>query len=226
MAKPLEEMSRHELIEHWTPLAMAGCARFKRTTIPREDREQESMLALILAIDGYKPSKGDFGHYARICINHRLQIMCGNQMRPMRVPSYLNQAASKIAKARKTLGARGDWSPSLETLAALTGICMWRVQAVASLKWHRVVDDDLPESPLYDDLPDAMAEMLAAGLAAVWPAERTLVERRFGLCGEPPVSYVALGAEMGISVAKTRFRVKWAVDAVRKAIRTMGYHEI
>ncbi len=216
-------MTRHELIDYWTPLAYAGSHRFKNTRILQDDRNQEAMLGLIVAIDGYNPSRGDFRAYASRIINSCLLDMCARQLRPFRIPSRLNREVARIGKARRLLAGRGDHRPTTATVAALARVTPKIVLRVDALHDHRVPYDPPARSDTNPG-PDERIGLIAAEIGALPTAQSDLLTRRFGLAGKAPMSCVVLASEMGLSRVAVDYQVRKAVTAVRQGLRWLGHH--
>ncbi len=218
-----QKMTRPELIDYWTPLAYVGAHRFRKTQIPEEDRNQEAMLALILAVDNYNPRIGAFKSYAARTINNRLVDMCASQLRPFRIPHRLNHEVVRIRKARQLLATRGDFRPTTEAVALLARVAPKIVVRVDALHDHRVPHDP-PARPEADPGPDERIGLIADEIGALPAAQSDLLTRRFGLAGEAPTPFAALGIAMGVSTTQANREVRKAVTAVRQGLRRLGHH--
>ncbi len=121
-----DELTREEMILQWLPLALKMAYRYKNTGILKEDRQQEATLGLIIAVDGFNSEKGSFKPYACRVMANRLMNMCAEQMKPYRVPVWLNRAAIKVSHGQ------------------LEGISPYGLAAVRFLKGYRVgIDHDI-----------------------------------------------------------------------------------
>ncbi len=159
---PDPALSRDEMVAKWTSLAHAGCRRFRNSGIAPDDLLQEAMLGLVVAVDAYDEAKGGFLSYGATVINNRLSKLCGEQMRAVRVPLYINNVAIRINRARFTLRAAGVYDPSVEQLAATAKVSVQRAHWAIDSTWVRLDDDpDGPEVVLADVLPGLVGVELA-----------------------------------------------------------------
>jgi RNA polymerase primary sigma factor len=126
----------------------------------------------------------------------------GNQARTIRIPTHVGERQHKLACAARTLASALGREPSLEELAEATGLPFGDVRqaldcAEVSASLNQAVGPD-GGSELADSLADPAAadpveeaersllrQTVRRGLERLPERERLIVERRFGLQGEP-----------------------------------------
>jgi len=219
------------MIAQWTPLAYSRCRRFRSCSLDPADLHQEALHALVRAVDAFDPSRGPFLPFAAASISNALQALAAAQMRPVRVPSYLNKIAGRVSRAREVLMCAGDGNPSVEEVAALAGTTPARVRRSDAAWWNRV-DADLDAFALTE--PDAdesedwtyresLVRMVEASLDALSGRQRDMVVRFFGLDGDEPLSCVAIAREDHVTREAVRACLNRALDAIRADFHTRGW---
>ncbi len=196
-----EKAERDAMILQWQPLAIKAARRFRRCRILWADLKQEAMLALIHAVDGFDPGKaGDAGFvaYASQCINNSLVDMCARQLRPFRIPAYLNKAVIQVLYG-KAVSAK-------------------RAKAVAGLEWHRVPFDDFDRGHIYEDQFDRNDLMLA--MAKLSEKDREILVRTMGLHGATKETHAAIGKERGLSRTSISVQHRRAMAKVRRFLES------
>ncbi len=169
------------------------------------------MVGLILAVDGYDAAKGPFIIYASRAINHRLLSMCAHQMRPYRIPNYLNTIILKIRKSMRELRLRGIFEPSNSIISEQSGLSLYQVdKALPLMGWLRV--------PSNGFLSSEEAEPINVGelFAPLGPDEQNLLNQRYGLDGRPPLTLRDIAGAEGVTRECIRKRQQRALDKVRQ----------
>jgi RNA polymerase primary sigma factor len=126
----------------------------------------------------------------------------------------------KAQRARRTLAQKLNRDPSTEEIALEAGFTPERVEELFELVsdpvsletpvgdgeslYGDLIEDELSETPDAATAATARALELAAAVRSLDPRLRKVVERRFGLDGDPPQTLEELGSELGITRERVR----------------------
>ncbi len=205
----MEMAEREAMILQWLPLAWRSCRRFRRCGILLDDLRQEAVVGLISAVDMFDSVKGPFMAYASKTINHHLTDMCANQMRPWRVPNYLNNRIRKVRKAVMDLALKGIYDPSPLLLSEQSGLSLKMVATALSVERMRVPSDDFPmaEEPEPIDVAELMSPLNLD--------QQNLLIQRYGLYGQPVMRLNDVAAVEGVTKECIRKRQDKALALAR-----------
>ncbi len=197
-----QKTARDAMIVQWMPLAIRSARRFRKCRIMWADLKQEANLGLILAVDGFDPEKAgasDFRSYASQCINNRLVDMCARQLRPFRVPAYLNKAAVAVMYGK----------PVSDKFAKI----------VAELDYHRVSEDDILDRD-HELKSDDRLDRFDAAMRLLSPANQKIILRTTGAYGATIETCAAIGRELGISREAIAKRRRTALARIRQFLES------
>jgi RNA polymerase primary sigma factor len=216
-----DEEARRRLIESNLRLVMSITRHYTRAEVPLLDLIQEGNLGLIRAVEkfdyrlGYKLST-----YATWWIRQAISRALAEQGRMIRLPVHVADQVRRVTKARRILGQKLNRDPSLDELAAETGLTLERVQELLEL----ILDPVSLETPIgeggsmvADLIPDTSADQpeaetadrarsseLLDALGRLQPRQRRVVIERFGLDGVRPRTLEEVGANLGITRERVR----------------------
>ena len=216
-----DDDAKRRLIEGNLRLVMSITRHFTRAEVPLLDLIQEGNLGLMRAVEkfdyrlGYKLST-----YATWWIRQSITRALADQGRTIRLPVHVAEQVRRVMRARRQLAQRLNRDPTIDEIAKESGFTPARVEELFEL----VTDPVSLETPvgdgesLYADLledvtsdsPDAVTAQtarsaeLARALGCLDERMRQVVERRYGLDGEPPQTLEELGTELGITRERVR----------------------
>ncbi len=229
-----DPLARRQLIEANLRLVMSITRHYTRAGVPLLDLIQEGNLGLIRAVEkfdyrlGYKLST-----YATWWIRQAITRALADQGRTIRLPMHVAEQVRAVLRARRVLAQTLNRDPTDVEVAKEAGIAVGRVQELLDL----VQDPVSLESPvgdgesLYGDLiedtaserPDDVAAVgfrskeLERALARLNPRMRHVLERRFGIGGDPK-TLEEVGAGLGI----TRERVRQLETRALRELRVVA----
>ena len=162
----------------------------------------------------------------------------------MRWPVHYGEQEKKLRKAFAVLWKKGDYSPTLEELAKVSGISLKKLnemQEIGQTDDNRMLSLDAPVAHewegggerLVDSIPDThqstpedvafasmSKDMLNEMLQKLTPQERDILELRYGLADGQLQTLEAVGKKYGVSRERIR---QIEVKALKKLRGGRGY---
>jgi RNA polymerase primary sigma factor len=216
-----DEEAKRKLIESNLRLVMSMTRRYSKAGVPLLDLIQEGNLGLIRAVEKFDYRLGfKLSTYATWWIRQAINRALADQGRTIRLPMHVADQVRKVQRARRTLAQKLNRDPSTEEIAHEAGCTPQRVVELFELVndpvsletpigdgeslYGDLIEDELSETPDAATATAARATELATAVRALEPRLRKVVERRFGLDGNPPQTLEELGAELGITRERVR----------------------
>jgi RNA polymerase primary sigma factor len=213
--------AKGELVEANLRLALSIARQFQRLDVPLVDLAQEGNLGLIRAAESFDYRRGHrFGTYAAWWIKQAIRRAVLSQGKGLRIPAHLAEARRRIARARRELVEQLGAEPSIEEVAAKSGVLVEKVRMVAEVS----LEPQSFDAPVGEDGDTSFGELLAGSdvtadealarrrlreqtlelLSGLTPREREVLERRYGIHdGEDETL-----EEIGKSCSLTRERIR------------------
>ena len=172
---------------------------FHQTGVAREDLEAEGRLGLFDAALRFDASRGvQFLTYAAWWARRRMQTFVAKHARVVRRP-----------------GARPFYRRASEDVS-LDDI----VSPGATHRWSDILSDEGAVQPLQSLLLDEAATVVTELSAELPPLWRSVLVRRFGLDGEPPMTLAAIGVLLGLSRERVRQIEAKCLRRLRRRLET------
>jgi RNA polymerase sigma-B factor len=193
---------REQLIESHLPLVQTIARRYAGRGESVEDLVQVGALGLIRASDRFEPGRGvTFATFATPAIEGEIRRHLGDQTSPVRIPRELQRRARHLSSARDRLRESLGRPPSVQELAAASGVEVEDIEG--ALEAQRVREPaDVPtdgveaEEPLSAESSDDRL-LLARGARVLNERERRIVLLRF----HRDLTERQIADELGISQA-------------------------
>jgi RNA polymerase primary sigma factor len=212
--------AKERMINSNLRLVIHNARRYTGHGVALGDLVQEGIIGLNRAVEKFDWRKGfKFSTYATWWIRQACQRAIAGQAKTIRIPTHVEERRAKLTRQRALFEAEHGREPTVEELAEAAKLelhhtleALEAVEASVSLN-QRIGDEgsELGDSfadPESDD-PEELAvnllrrDTVRQALAALPVEERQVVERRFGLSGDP-MSIEAIGRELGISRERVR----------------------
>lgn len=239
LAKQGDERARNRMIESNLRLVVKIARRYIRSGMAILDIIEEGNIGLMHAVEKFDPERGfRFSTYGAWWIQQTIERAIMNQTRTIRLPVHMVKKLNGCLRTTRTLAKNLDHEPSYEEIAKAWGETTHEVEKFMALN-ERVVSIDTPISeeinkPLVDtlghELDDPMVHItqyklkmnLNQWLSLLNPKQRTVVEHRFGLNGQDPMTLDQTGVEIGLTRERVRQLQSEALKSLRHIIEQQG----
>jgi RNA polymerase primary sigma factor len=225
LAKRIERgdsQARQSLIEANLRLVVSVAKRYVGRGMLFLDLIQEGNLGLMRAVEKYDWRRGyKFSTYATWWIRQAITRGIADQARTIRVPVHMVETINKLVRVRRQLTQELERDPTNDEIALRMEITPERVEQILKIAQEPVSLEtpvgDEDDSNLGDFIEDDEAarphvavdaklrdEELSAVLATLPHRERKVIELRYGLTGEDPMTLEEVGRYFGVTRERIR----------------------
>ncbi|HEX8065068.1 MAG TPA: sigma-70 family RNA polymerase sigma factor [Thermoleophilaceae bacterium] len=235
LAKRIErgdQAAKDRMIEANLRLVVANAKRYRGLGLPFLDLIQEGILGLIRAVEKFDHRRGfKFSTYATWWIRQAMQRGLQHQSRTIRIPVHIGQELTRLRATERRLTTELGRDPTVEELAAALELDPARIEELRSAERIPVsletpvggegeaelgslLPSDAP-SPLEEVAVELEEKSIHHALARLDENARRVIEMRFGLGGEEPLTLREVAKRMGLSPEGVR-------KLERRALRKLG----
>jgi RNA polymerase primary sigma factor len=219
-------------------LVVSIARRYNRGRMPLIDIIQEGNMGLIKAVERFDHTRGyRFSTYASWWIRHAISRGLADKGRAVRIPVHMLDTYNRVQRTAQTLQARTGREPTMEELAAETGITLEKLdrmqrdwaetpfsldRPVGEEDGKRLVDclqDDKTLSPYEQVESSAWTGEVKRLLDILSPLEARIIRWRFGLDDEDELTLKEIGDKYNLSRERIRQLQEQALAKIRKQVR-------
>ena len=229
-----DEAAKTRLIESNLRLVMSITRNYTKADVPLLDLIQEGNMGLIRAVEKFDYRMGyKLSTYATWWIRQAISRALADQGRTIRLPVHVGDQVRKVLRARRTLTQKFNRDPTNDEIAAEVGITPQKVGELLELVAHPVsletpvgdgesnyadlIEDERADAPEQVTTETHRATELDAALAALEPRMKFVLERRYGLDGQPSQTLEELGQSLGITRERVRQLENKALRELRRS---------
>ena len=230
-----DRAAREKLLNANLRFVVSVAKKFRGQGLPLSDLINEGNIGLITALDKFEPEKGyHFISYAVWWIRQAIMKAISEKGRTVRLPLNRANELMQIQKAMKTIiHDKETADPSIDEIAEATGLDSALVSDLLSIS-QDVVSIDSPvrrgeesdtalgefiedesDGPEKQVMDSALRAEVRSLLSMLSDKERDIIELRYGLSGEKPMSLKEIGERYSLTKERIRQIEKRALEKLR-----------
>lgn len=217
-----QEDARRTMVESNLRLVVSIARRYSHIGVPFMDLIQEGNIGLMRAVEKFEVERGHrFSTYASYWIRQAVMRALSRQGRTIRIPSNILRELSLIAAAEEALLQELGRPPAPEEVARRVGMPPPRVRALRKMSQQMIslqssarpggdaelvefVADDEEHAPEFETAQKLLRESIVDALHTLDEREREVLTLRFGLAGDDPQTFEAIGHRFNLSSERIR----------------------
>lgn len=213
---------REKIVKNYERFVLSIAREYTSTRVPIADIFQDGNVGLLKAIDRFNPKLGyRFPTYAGWWVRQSIIRSLPYQVKIVRLPVHMSTVSNKVRKIIKSYKAEHGEEPSIEEIVKATG---YKYRAVMSaLMWMR--EPVSLDTPIGEDGSATLGELvedtnikphieyaqrgqlqdeMAEALEGLTKRERRVIEMRFGIPYDNPMTLEEVGDVIGVTRERVR----------------------
>jgi RNA polymerase primary sigma factor len=237
-----DEAARSRMIESNLRLVVKIAKRYVNRGLPFMDLIEEGNVGLIKAVERFKASKGcRFSTYATWWIRQSIERALTNQVRTIRLPVHVSDDIERMNRVTENLNRRFRRPPTEEELAAETGFTDAYVRRLQSIRRKILsidqaldvdgdftlqdrLEDPSVADPVEEIHTDKIKRCLRNKLTILNEREKKILDLRFGLEDDEPMTLEKIGKVFGVTRERIRQIQVEALAKLQGAFVEEGVH--
>lgn len=232
-----DQEARTLMIESNLRLVVAFGKRYINRGLPFSDIIAEGNIGLIRAVEKFDHKMGyRFSTYASWWIRQSIERAIVNQVGIIRLPVHVAESLSIYMRTLRKMKQELKREPWIDEIAKRMGISVEKARGLSQVSrdvhsLDALIGDD-EEHSLFNYLEDTTTpspasaaehvrrrKLITDRLKALTPNERKVLQMRFGLIDDDPVTLDTIGKELGITRERVRQIVNQALGKIREMLR-------
>jgi len=234
-----DKKAREKMIKANLRLVVKIAQDYSNYGVPLQDLISEGNIGLMKAVERFDPEKGGkLSTYASWWIKQSIKRALANQSKTIRLPVHMVDKISKTRKIRDAMAEVIGREPTDQELAEEIGISRTKLaminqasQRPASLdapvfegeatEYGDLIGDDKMLDPATNLSSKNMHNNLDELLEVLDEREQRIIDARFGLDGQKPMTLEEVGMEFGVTRERIRQLQNLALTKMRSALRKL-----
>jgi RNA polymerase nonessential primary-like sigma factor len=239
LARRGDEAARKRMIESNLRLVVKIARRYIRSGMAILDLIEEGNIGLMRAVEKFDPERGfRFSTYSAWWIQQTIERAIMSQTRTIRLPVHMVKRLNTCLRVSRKLSKNQAHEPTIEEIAQAWGQSVEEVEKMMALN-ERVISIDMPISedmnkPILDTIGqdeddpleflnhDKLKKNLEKWLSQLNSKQRAVVEHRFGLNEQEPLTLDQTGQAIGLTRERVRQLQAEALKLLRDEIIKNG----